>query len=37
MLPNTVNFPQNLGLPDGVAQVSWDDNEKNLNLSQQLV
>lgn len=28
MLPNTVIFPQNLGLPDGVAQVSWDDNEK---------
>lgn len=32
LLPNTVNFPQNLDLPDGVAQVSWDDTKKEFNF-----
>lgn len=31
-LPNTAIFPQNLGLPDGVAQVNWDDDKKEFNF-----
>lgn len=34
-LTPTATFPRNLNLPDGVAQVSWDGNKKNLALSQQ--
>ena len=32
LLPNTVIFPQNLELPDGVAQVNWDDDKKEFNF-----
>lgn len=32
LLPTTVNFPQNLELPDGVAQVNWDDEKKEFNF-----
>lgn len=31
-LPNTAIFPQNLSLPDGVAQVNWDDDKKEFNF-----
>ena len=31
-LPSTVTFPRDLNLPDGVAQVSWDSNNKKFNF-----
>ena len=31
-LPTTVTFPQNLNLPDGVAQVIWNSNSKEFNF-----